>query len=521
MNISSSNPSYGLLKSDHIIFNLIRAKNKIGRNPSLGIVLNHPSISKEHAMIEFDKEMKAFITDFNSSNGTFVNNQRIPEGSMIKLKTNDLITFGKDNSVFQFSYNNERYNNMSSIRSSKSVRNNYDISNNLSFPHNNNSVIINPQHSLYQDLYKSKGDLEVKVKDKSKEIDNITLLYEQMNEKYNKLLAKHNALMLYSSNIQKKNDILEITIQEKNEKVTQLTSQDLGKLLQEKEEMIKLIQNENRFYSAELQKLKIEVANQNIAHHLDQIINDYLVQISNLKRVIAEYEVRENQCCRKWNDLIKSNNSLKDHISHLQSKWNEEVFKFNALIAENDKRLADTLAQIPTCYDRFNVNKEEAARFLVHQVNMFLLEKPRLINDNAMLNKQVIDLRYENERLKDEICKNAVKISQMGNPNELRAKIEELKDIIIQLKEVNIPDTKIDYENCMRKNAIQINNKDKLIQELKEKLEKAMNNSNVFFDEREIVNSVSQALRDKDELITKLKNQIIDASLGNVNKPQV
>lgn len=521
MNLLSSNPSFGVLKSDHIIYNLIRSKNKIGRQPTLSIVLNHPSISKEHALIEFDKEMKAFITDFNSSNGTYVNNQRIPEGSMIKLKTNDLITFGKDTTVYQFSYNYTRNNNMSSLRSSKSVKNNFDIANDVNSHHNNDSILINSNHSLYQDLYRSKGDLEVKVKDKAKEVENVTELYEQMNEKYNKLLAKHNALMLYASNIQKKNDMFEISIKEKNERITQLTSQDVSKLLQEKEEIIKLIQNENRFYSDEFKKLRIEVSNPNIANGIDQIINDYLGQILNLKKIIAEYEVKENQCSKKWNDLIKSNNSLKEQINHLQSKWNEEVVKYNALISQNDKRLADALAQIPTCYDRFNVNKEEAARFLVHQVNLFLLEKPRLINDNAMLNKRVIDLQYQNEKLKDEICKTSVKISQMGNPNELIAKIEELQDIIIQLKEINPPESKIDYENCIRKYSIQIDNKDKLIQELKEKLDKAMNSSNVFFDEREIINSVSQALRDKDELISKLKNQIIDVSWGTNNKPQI
>ena len=47
-----------------------------------------------------------------------------------------------------------------------------------------------------------------------------------------------------------------------------------------------------------------------------------------------------------------------------------------------------------------------------------------------------------------------------------------------------------------------------------------MKNQNFLnFDDREIVNSVSQALKEKDNVIKNLKDKLIDISSGNVNDP--
>ena len=46
---------YGCLKNESITYLLPSTINKIGRNPLTNtIILNHNSISKEHALIEFD-----------------------------------------------------------------------------------------------------------------------------------------------------------------------------------------------------------------------------------------------------------------------------------------------------------------------------------------------------------------------------------------------------------------------------------------------------------------------------------
>ena len=65
---------------------------------------------------------------------------------------------------------------------------------------------------------------------------------------------------------------------------------------------------------------------------------------------------------------------------------------------------------------------------------------------------------------------------------------------------------------------LQIKEKDSLIIQYKEKLDNIMKNTTFLnFDDREIVNSVSQVLKEKDNVIQNLKDKLIDKATGNFN----
>ncbi|CCJ31205.1 unnamed protein product [Pneumocystis jirovecii] len=67
------------------------------------IPIDHPSCSKQHAVIQFRQirskntilieEIKPYIIDLNSTNGTFLNNERIIHSHYIELKPKDMIKF--------------------------------------------------------------------------------------------------------------------------------------------------------------------------------------------------------------------------------------------------------------------------------------------------------------------------------------------------------------------------------------------------------------------------------------------
>ncbi len=71
----------------------------IGRSKDNDIIIDDLSVSRKHAILERDETGKFYITDLNSSNGTFVNNVRITEKTAIT--PNDHILLGKTTMVIE------------------------------------------------------------------------------------------------------------------------------------------------------------------------------------------------------------------------------------------------------------------------------------------------------------------------------------------------------------------------------------------------------------------------------------
>ena len=63
----------------------------VGRGTKNDITLQDPSVSRRHAVIEFDAE-GAIVNDLGSTNGTFVNGERV---TMQRIVSGDTVRFGK------------------------------------------------------------------------------------------------------------------------------------------------------------------------------------------------------------------------------------------------------------------------------------------------------------------------------------------------------------------------------------------------------------------------------------------
>ncbi len=72
-------------------------KITIGRSSQNTIVLRDPYVSKEHAKIVED-EGKYFLEDLSSANGTYLNNQKVQDVTI--LKNGDRIKFGQIEFLF-------------------------------------------------------------------------------------------------------------------------------------------------------------------------------------------------------------------------------------------------------------------------------------------------------------------------------------------------------------------------------------------------------------------------------------
>ena len=655
---------YGYLKSEDLIYKLDNITNIIGRDTNCTIVLNHPSISKQHAKIEIDVQSScnAFLTDLNSTHGTYINDMKLNQNQSIKLKSGDILSFGQSdikytylnykqrnelglnnnnnfeykikdnkislvneteyenasmnhfngmnlnsnnklNSIKYSNLNNLNLNNLDNNEEDKvNINNNKnginDMNNNEEEENienideelinsqdnyiNNNNYKINPNknknqmtqiieesnpdmqsntlllssnnfnnqklqkinpsqiqgqnQSLYQELYNKNNLLQIELKSKNNEIKNLTSLYNQLQDKYNKLNAKHNALMIYASDIQKKNDVLELDIQEKNiiisDKNISKENNDeiepninLNKLLTEKEAMINHLQEENQLYKTNLDKIKQRLLgagdkntleNQNISNLIDKLNNEYLSEAIKYKQIINKYLSYETTCSKKWNELIMANDTLKEKVRSLSNNWNEDIKKYNNILRNTDVRLQSALEKISDKIGgNFNIKKEEAAKFLVEQTRIILGEKEHLIKENSILNKKNSELEIENIKLKEEITQLELD-KKNGDNKALLAKIDELKDAIKKKDIMYEPEKIINYQNIILDLDLKNKEKDKLIMNYKNKMDNFLkNNTFLNFDDREVVNSVSRVLNQKDQVIQSLKNKIIDNEIGN------
>ena len=68
----------------------------VGRAPSSDIAIFDPTISRRHAELQVDESgAMVHVRDLGSSNGTFYNGERLPEGDTAAVSPGDTITFGK------------------------------------------------------------------------------------------------------------------------------------------------------------------------------------------------------------------------------------------------------------------------------------------------------------------------------------------------------------------------------------------------------------------------------------------
>jgi pSer/pThr/pTyr-binding forkhead associated (FHA) protein len=84
-------PERAFLVVNGMVFPLDKPVVRVGRNLENDLVLNHPTVSRFHAEIQY-QERQFILVDKNSSSGTFLNNKKITQ---FQLFAGDIILFAK------------------------------------------------------------------------------------------------------------------------------------------------------------------------------------------------------------------------------------------------------------------------------------------------------------------------------------------------------------------------------------------------------------------------------------------
>ena len=581
---------YGILKTQKEVYKLVKDRVSIGRNRNSQIVINNNTVSKDHAIIEFDEDYNATLKDLNSSNGTYVNGERL-KFMPVKLKTGDKITFGKEKTEYIFESfnmncdskteadmnqymingnsmsNNEnkmiydqkinlvneneisfarmnhfQNNNNLNMNKNNQLNNNYNNGsyiNNLRNGNNNNRNYYNEEEDNYnypnnekntynnletsyknkidelekrttelenekEDLINKNNELNNELNNKNTELKKMTTLFDELNEEYSKLNNKYNALMKYSSDIQNKLDLANIELSQIKKKCH--GNEETDKIINEKDNIISILQNEVNYYKKQCGKSNAfkfntfpenEMSNTNytINNKLDNLMEKYFNENKKLKQ--------RNETLKKKVKMLQSkgNNMKNIDFAQFETQINYQIDNFNNIINDYNERLSDSLNKVSELFEQSK--KEEAAKYLVEQVNDFMKENQRLISENAKLNVEILELQSQLNAQKNV---NINTINQMNNINdeydndvdiddneeeidELKNKIDELENTVSQLKLTRGMNNDNNFMNINQGvsgnnvreafiNALnQLKEKDILINDLQNKIKENINNN--------------------------------------------
>ena len=628
--MSDKNIFYGTLKTSKDIFKLTKQRISIGRDKNCTIVINNNTVSKDHAILEFDEDFNCIIKDLNSSNGTYVNGQKL-KTIPLKLRTGDKIKFGKcdieyifessnmlndtkteqeitmklsenlnekneqkdeisrtetnniikdgkislvnenelsypkmnhfqnnKNIIYSFgnsngmNYNseqnltNQNINNKFNSKNQPIFENNNKINNNeddIVEQYTNNSNVYNQNNPNINNyiknnendnnnqfeqlekkiatLEKEKEEIKEQFNEKSNKLKKLNNLFDELNEEYSKLNSKYNSLMSYSTDIKKKLDKANEEISELKSKSNINNENNLNELLNQKDNIISIMQNEINYYKELSNKKGISLNNQydnnKINTKLNTISNIFVSENNKLKKKLEFYK-------NKFEKEENTKNSNNIDFKQFETQINYQIDNFNSIISNYNSRLLDSLNKMSEIFE--SNNKEEAAKYLVEQINEYMMENQKLISENSKLNTQILELQSiinaeYNNKLKNKQNFNTYEFNESNlemNPynnseiNKLKNKINEMENIVERLKNINKNNKFENDYNYLKESFVNILNelkkKDKLVQDLQIKLKDVIKRNNNNFDENQIVSSISQKLKEKDNIIENLKNQI-------------
>ena len=575
---------FGILKTKKEVYKLNKERISIGRNRNSQIVINNNTISKDHAIIEFDEDGNAIIKDLNSSNGTYVNGQRL-KVIPIRLKTGDKITFGKYDMEFifeafntngdskteadmnQYMFNGNNINNMnmnnnnfnSASKDSNRVifdkkinlvneneisfarmnhfqnnntQKNFDKNNNKNYnEYNSNDLYTDNNNNIYienennnnnneqilhkkidelekrnleietekEELTKKNSELTDDLNKKITELKKMTNLFDELNEEYSKLNAKHNALMVYASDIQKKLDLSNIELSQLKNKCH--ANEETDKIINEKENVIAILQNEINYYKKLCGKnnnFNYNTIPQNdVGQKLDSLIDKYINENKKLKQ--------QNDAYKKKLKNIQKKEFMNKNIDfgQFEIQINYQIDNFNSIIKDYNDRLNESLNKISELFE--DAKKEEAAKYLIEQINNYMQENQRLISENAKLNTQLAECQAQlnsfskinlNKFMNNNNINNILEENSDDNDNgdeidELRNKVDELENVISKINNNNINDNN-NLNNFSNNNGnvrdafvndlSELKKKDQIILDLQNKIKENINNIDNNYD---------------------------------------
>ena len=421
---------YGILKNNLKVISINKLPFIIGRNEKSDLYINNPSISKRHALIQFDiEENENLINKYqnmilidNSLNGTYVNGTKIVNGKKILLETGDKISFGNDKNIYIFEFMN------------------YD----------QNKTVVYPNLIEYEKIENNPISLVNEENYKKPEINHLNIGLEAINvEKKNSDENKN------INNQQNINNSQENKIDNNNI----INNSQIFSLKQE----IYDLKKENDNLKSEINNLK-EIIDKNNANKINNSEINYSLNNSNIN--LLTDDIRElglfrrikeclipnyndlafDELSNKFDEIIaeyKKKYNIEEIIINMENEFNNEISKFNNIISLQQEQKRDSLNKINYIFNKENNNDENSKfskinKYLMDEMNQLISDKETNIKIINQLRGNLIKLQTEFNLYKANYNKNTIKVINRKNKKEFIEAKEKNNIKIIKNQNNNI-----------------------------------------------------------------------------------
>ena len=391
----------------------------------------------------------------------------------------------------------------------------------------NNEVIIlkNKLESELSNLSKKNSELSINLKSKQNEC--LTLKKDNLNK--GKEIENLKVSLSYLKEQQGLTDSPTKNIKEGLNKSTHsMGNEHVNKIIEnykkENEEIKKnnnLYQDKIKFYQQQIRTIKNELyeKDQAIIEMENNNENKIKEMKDNYEKKILEVNSKNKVLEKNFEESQNSNCDLNQEMSNLKEQIvakDVQILKLKYQIEQLQKQLEELKKQINK--DMHNNNKNNSNEH-IKKLNEQLEEQQNLNND---LNEELLNVKKDNELLKNKIMSNEKEIMEYknkGNNNNedldiLNKEIDNLKNENMALKSSNEKLTNqlknvLDNNNINNINSINDNNKDDTIKKQNEEIEGFKQLISKLQKEREKNDDDNNALKRENE---KIKNQLIRLS---------
>ena len=488
------------------------------------------------------------MTNHNIINSISNNNKELDKN--LNTKLNNLI---KENKILKSNVEKLRLKSFNAV--SEYNTNLGIFKNDLSFDINNNNKNNNSIHNKENELLKKKVIfLEKKLNEKqvqNKELNNEIVLLKNKHESEISKLSKKNSelstnlvskqneyLSLKKENLSKRKEIenLKVSLNYMTEKqkfsdssnriytdgqnnsfFSNKGNENMNKIIDKYKKENEELKEKIKYYQTQIRNIKnelyeknqanIELEN-NIENKIKEIKDNYerkMTEISSQnKKLEKNFEESQNLNCDLSQQICNLNEQIKaKDVKLLELNYQiEQLQKQLENYNKENKKLLKMIEELNNKYiNNNNVNKN------IEELNEKLEEQKNLNND---LNEELLNIKNDNELLKNKIMSNEKKIMDFQNKESIQDDIEILNNEIENLKKENmaLKSTNEQITNQL-KDSLNNNNKDDIIKKKEEEIEGFKELVSKFQKDKEKIDEINNSLKRENE---KMKNQIIRLS---------